>query len=45
VLEGPTEEVHKAALLIAAIMLAIGFVLYLLGQALQRLLDQDADDQ
>jgi len=45
VLTDPTQGIHEDALLIAAIMAAIGFVLYALGQALQRLLDDHPDDR
>jgi hypothetical protein len=44
IVSGPTRGVGEGALVAAVIALVLGSALYFLGQALQRLLDEDPGD-
>jgi hypothetical protein len=44
ILVGPARDHREAAVLIAAIMLAVGTGLYGLGRSMQRLLDREPDE-
>jgi anaerobic C4-dicarboxylate transporter len=44
IVSAPTRGAREVLLVIAAIVLAIGIVLYCLGQVLQRLLDEEPED-